>query len=106
MMGILASLSEAKGAVLAVTAIGGGAIGLHQMHVPRAEYDEFVASNRVQTILQLAKDSRDEGGPIYLCRALEAEFIALCSEQKNHYFCSGQQGAEARKDILAKAKCK
>lgn len=105
MMGILSALNEAKGAILAVTAIGGGAVGLNQMHVNRGEYEEFVSANRVQTILQLAKDSRDEGGPAYLCRALEAEFVALCTERPDHYFCKGQEGFEAKRDVLAKAKC-
>ena len=100
---LLTVLNEAKGALMAVTAIGGGAISLNQLHVSQAEFDQFVAGNRVQTILQLQQQAAREGSPAYLCAALEAEFAALCTEQPDHYFCVD---STAKREILAKAGCR
>lgn len=101
-MGILTALNEAKGAILAVTAIGGGAITLNGLHVSQGDFDEHVSSNRVRTILELQQQSAREGGPGYLCRALEAEFAALCTEHPEHYFCADPN---AKREIMAKARC-
>lgn len=101
-MGILTSLNEAKGAIVAITAVGGGGIALNNMHVNQDDYDAYVSGNRVQTILSLAEQSKNEGSPAYLCRALQSEFAALCTELPNHYFC---EDPDARKEIMAKAGC-
>jgi len=102
MMGFLTALNEAKGAVIAATAIGGSAITLNTLHVSQDDFDVYVSSNRVQTILHLQDQSAREGAPSYLCRAITEEFAALCTEQPKHYFCTDPS---AKKEIFAKAGC-
>jgi len=96
------NLTGAAATITAIGAIGGGALTLDHLHTPRAEFDAYVSGNRVQTILSLAEQSRSEGAPAYLCRALVAEFAALCTEMPDHYFCADP---EARNEIMTKAGC-
>jgi len=101
-MGLLTALNEAKGAILSCAAIGGGALTLNGLHVSQTDFDQYVSASRVQTILQLQDQAAREGSPAYLCKALEAEFAALCTEQPHHYFC---EDPDAKESIMAKAGC-
>lgn len=95
-------ISTLAKAVVALGVIGGSTLTLDRLHVSQNDYDTFVSSSRVQTILSLADQSQAEGSPGYLCRALTAEFVALCTEQPKHYFCTDP---DARKEIMLKAGC-
>ena len=101
-MEISGAVAKAAATVTAIGVVGGGALTLDSRHVAQHDFDAYVSSNRVQTILSLANESKDEGAPDYLCKALEAEFAALCTEQAGHYFCDDPQ---VKKDIVKKAGC-
>lgn len=102
MMEISAALKATAAGVVAIGTIGGGVLTLDSRHVAQEEFDSYVSSNRVQTILSLANEAKSEGSPDYLCKALDAEFASLCTEQPDHYFCDDPQ---IRKDIVKKAGC-
>lgn len=101
-MSVLTALADAKGAIGAVAVIGGGALGLNALHVQQEEFDDYVSANRVSIILEIAKDAKAEGSPPWLCRALEAEIIALCTDMPKHYLCTDP---DSKREIRAKAGC-
>lgn len=118
-MSILTALNEAKGAICAIALIGGSWVTLDSRHDPKGASDKAVeyaerieqrldsevtgirSDLRISRILELAKQAKAEGSPIYLCNALDQEFILLCSEQPDHYLCS----AETQAEIKSKAGC-
>lgn len=106
------ALKEAASAVTCLAIVGGGALGMNELHEPRGEVEkvraEFHAETaglqadlRVDRIRSLVRESRDENGPVYLCDAIDAEIIALCSENKDHYLCSDS----VIRQMKAKAGC-
>ena len=95
-------LAAASKAVGAIAVIGGGALGLHELHTPRVEFNEHVASERVRTIFDLAKEAKESGSPDWLCRALDEEILSLCTRQPNHYICTDP---DTKREIKAKAGC-
>jgi hypothetical protein len=101
MMDIAATIKGAAALVTSIGVIGGGAYYMDERHAGQKEFDQYVSSNRVQTILSLAEQARREGSPPYLCSALQAEFAALCTEIPEHYFCN----ADSQRQIMAKAGC-
>lgn len=102
MIEISATARKAAALVTAVATIGAGAIGMDTRHVSQVEFNSHVSSNRVRTILDLTEQSQRSGAPTYLCRALDAEFAALCTEQPRHYFCDDP---DTKREIMAKAGC-
>ncbi len=102
MMELPSVLTDSAKVVTAIGLIGGGAYVLDERHASQEEFEQFVSSSRVQTILDLAEQSKREGSPGYLCRAIHAEFAALCTEQPKHYFCTDP---DAKRELLAKAGC-
>lgn len=102
MMGILAALNEAKGAIVAVTAIGGGLFVMDSRHFPMEDGVEMQSSNRVNTIIELVKQAESSGRQDWICNAIEKELIALCTEQSNHYLCTDPQ---AMANLRARAGC-
>ena len=102
MMGLATFLKGLAATAVALGTIGGTALAVDKLYVDQGTYDKHVSSNRVQTILSLASESEREGGPDYLCRALHAEFAALCTEQPGHYFC---EDPATKQEILFRADC-
>lgn len=101
-MNIIASLNEAKGAVLAITAIGAGALGLDARHAKHDDVVSLKADSRVATIFNLKDQAQRDGASQWLCRAIEEQFVALCTEAPDHYLCD----PEAKQDILTSAGCR
>lgn len=100
-MGILETLSNAKGAIAAIAFIGLSAIGLDARHAPASQVNRMEASGRVDTINDWIKVAREEGVSEYVCTAIVKELDQLCITMKEHYLCSDQ----ARKDTLKRAGC-
>lgn len=103
MMGLAATVIKGSSVVTAIGVIVGGGFALDDRHAKQDEFDAHVSSNRVRTILDLVEQSKNDGAPGYLCRAIESEFIALCTEQPNHYLCTDP---DAKRELVSKAGCK
>ena len=101
-MALAATITKASSVVIAIAAIGGGAYTLDDRHASQADFQTHVSSNRVRTILDLVAQSKNDGAPAYLCRMIEAEFIALCTEQPKHYLCTDP---DAKRELVSKAGC-
>lgn len=95
-------IPKAAAYVLATGSIGGGALALDHMHVPAGWAKSHEADHRVRTIFELADRSKMSGSPDWLCDAIEQEFIALCSENPEHYLC---KDPKAKSDIKRGAGC-
>ena len=102
MMSVAATVIKASSVVTAIGVIVGGGFAMDDRHAKQSAFDTHVSSNRVRTILDLVERSRNDGAPAYLCRAIESEFIALCTEQPNHYLCTDP---DARRELMKKAGC-
>jgi len=102
MMSLVATVTKASSVVAAITVIVGGGFAMDDRHAKQSEFDTHVSSNRVRTILDLVEQSRSDGAPGYLCRAIDSEFIALCTENPKHYLC---QDPDAKRELLKKAGC-
>lgn len=109
MMELAATLKTAAAVVTSVGVIGGGAFVLDERHALRTELNshagEFVAyraGGRVNTILELVEQAHHEGAAEWICRTIEAEFVALCTELPDHYWCTEP---DAKRELKAKAGC-
>lgn len=101
-MSLLTALNEGKGVITAVAGIMVVAWQLDERHAPRKDFDDYVASDSVGTIFDLAKQAKDSGSPDWLCRLLEQEIISLCTRKPDHYIC---KDGEAKREIKASAGC-
>jgi len=106
-------LTEIAKALTAVGLIGGGALTLNALHEPKGEVDKARAEFRAETrslqtdlrvdrIRNLVKDARAENSPDYLCDALEAEIIQLCTSEPEHYLCKNNTPDE----LIQRAGCR
>lgn len=106
-------LTEIAKTVTAIGVVGGGALTLDRLHEPRgaadhvraevtAEITGIQSDLRIDRILDLVNESRADGGPDYLCDAIDKEIVALCSERPDHYLCS----PDTRRELKNKAGCK
>lgn len=102
-MAIASKLKNAAAVVTSIGAIGAGAYALDERHASQEEFNAFRSSARVSTILELAKESEQAGGPDWLCKAIDEEIIALCSEIPDHYLC--RPGSDAVEKLKEKAGC-
>ena len=101
-MGLTTTVKSAAATVTAIGTIGGGALFLDNTHAPAEQVDQMQAANRVGTILDLVEQAAHEGPAEWICRSIEAEFAALCTEMPNHYWCDDP---DAKRELLAKAGC-
>lgn len=103
MMGLAATVIKGSSVVTAIGVIVGGGFALDARHAPREGFNAHVSSDRVRTIFDYVKQSKEDGAPAWLCRAIEQEFIALCTEQPKHYLCTDP---DAKRELVSKAGCK
>ena len=101
MMEVTTTVKGAAAVVVAIATTGGGALKLNDMHAPREDFNQHVSSDRVRTILDYVDRAKRERSD-WICRAIESEFIALCTELPDHYLCTDPS---ARKDLKKKAGC-
>lgn len=101
MMGIATTILKAAPVAAAIGTIGGGALYLNNAHAPIERVEKLEASATVQSIQNWIRTAREQGPADYICDAIDAEFLALCSEMPNHYLCK----AETQKEMKAKAGC-
>jgi hypothetical protein len=101
-MSLSATVANAATLVTAIGAVGGGALYLDNAHFPREAGMAMQAAGRVNTILGLVKEARDGDSPDWLCRAIDAEFIELCTESPDHYLC---KDPDAKRELKTKAGC-
>ena len=101
-MELAATLKSAAAVVTSVGIIGGGAYVLDERHFPRDSGERMQSASRVSTILELVDIAHREGRQQWICRALDEEFISLCTEQPKHYLCIDP---EAKAQLLGKAGC-
>jgi hypothetical protein len=78
-------------------------------HVSKVEFTVVandVASmkteGKVQTILGYVDQAFRDGSAPWLCRAIEQEFINLCTDSPDHYLC---KDPDAKRELKAKAGC-
>lgn len=95
------NLLEASKYVTAIGVIIGGGIAAEDRYAPAQAVSEIKSELRVDRIFRLVGEAQANGSPDWLCNALDAEFVALCTEQPEHYLC----GTEARIELKAKAGC-
>ncbi len=95
-------LTKAAAYVAATGTIGGGALALDHLHVPASWAEKHEAEHRVRTIFDLADRAEGADAPDWLCDAIEQEFIALCTENPDHYLC---EDPEPKQDIMEGAGC-
>lgn len=98
MMEISAGLVKAAAMVTAVGTISGGAFVLDSRHAPYSVVGEM----RVGSIFDLVEIAQRDGPSDWICRAIDQEFIKLCSDDPDHYLCRDD---EAMEDIKDKAGC-
>jgi hypothetical protein len=88
--------------VTAFGVIAAAAISAENRYAPASAMGELKAELRVDRIFDLTRESEASGGPDWLCRAIDKEFVTLCSEYPSHYLCIDP---DARKELKARAKC-
>lgn len=93
---------KAAAVVTAIGTIGGGAIGLDMRHASQQSFSEHIASDSVKVILQLVEQAAHDGPALWLCRAIDEEFIALCTSLPDHYLCRDD---DAKIELKEKAGC-
>lgn len=86
--------------------IGGVVIGAlfisHELRYAQAStVSAMEQSGRVNTIQNWIRAAREEGQSDFICDAIDAELIALCSDNPKHYLCK----PETQKQIREKAGC-
>ena len=96
------ALIQAASVITAIGVIGGGAMTLDHLHASQAWANQHVGEHRVRTILLYMEQAQRDGPADWLCRAIEEEFISLCTEVPRHYMC---RDPEAKADIKKKAGC-
>lgn len=101
-MEFTATIKSAAAVVAAIGSISGGALYLDHLHAPREQMEQMQSADRVNTILQLVEQAHHEGADDWLCRAIEAEFIQLCTDRPDHYLCVDP---DARHSLKRKAGC-
>lgn len=78
---------------------------LDARHALRSDFEqhrmEANTQAHVNAIQGWVRAAREEGTSEYICDAIQAELIELCSEVKDHYLCSDK----ARTDTLRRAGC-
>ena len=87
--------------VMAIGTIGGGAMFLDHAHVASIDFSKHLSEQRVRTIFSYMDQIKVNGAQVWLCRALDEELYALCTELPEHAMC--RDGA--RDKILKEAGC-
>lgn len=95
-------LTQAAAVFVSIGTIGGGALTLDHLHASQAWATQHDGEHRVRTIFQYMRQAQRDSPEDWLCNAIEAEFIALCTEVPDHYLC---RDPEAKDDIESKAGC-
>jgi hypothetical protein len=93
---------QAAKVVTAIGIIGGATITAETRYAPASAIGDLKSELRVDRIFDMTRESEASGGPDWLCRAIDKEFVTLCSEYPSHYLCIDP---EARKELKARAKC-
>jgi len=106
---VTTTIAKMTGLAGLVGIVVSGVYKLEERHAPRSAVDEVhaevqsvKASGRVETILDLVDQAHREGAAGWLCRAIEAEFIQLCTDMPQHYLCTDP---EAKQELKRKAGC-
>lgn len=87
-----------------VTAVGviiGAGFAADERYAPASTVSELQSQLQVDRIFRLVDEAQANGSPAWLCNALDAEFVELCTNEPEHYLC----GTEARHELKAKAGC-
>ena len=93
---------QAAATLIAIGSIGGGAMTLDHLHASQVWANQHEAEHRVRTIFTYMEQAQRDGPADWLCRAIEEEFISLCTEVPRHYLC---RDPDAKADIKQKAGC-
>ena len=101
-MSLAATVTKAGSTVVAIGIVGGGALTLDHLHAPRSAITAIESQLRVDRIFDLVDQAAASGSPDWLCRAIEQEFISLCTEQPDHYLCTDP---DAKRGLKARAGC-
>ena len=88
-------------AVAAIGSIGSGALYLDHAHVAASDFSKHLSEQRVRTVFSYMDQIKQNGAQEWLCRALEEELYALCTELPQHAMC--RDGA--MENILNEAGC-
>lgn len=95
------ALKQAAEYVTAIGVIVLGGLAAEDRYAPAHAVSEIKSELRVDRIFSLVREARANGSPDFLCDALDAEFVTLCTEQPDHYLCDDK----ARFEMKAKAGC-
>ena len=108
-MEIAGMCKTAAALVTSIGVIGGGALyiedahdALDDRHAPREALTVIESQLHVSRIFDLVQQAHDEGSPNWLCRAIESEYIELCTEVPAHFLC---KDADAHRELVKKAGC-
>ncbi len=93
------SIITAAAVVAAIGSIGSGALYLDHAHASSSDFEKHLSEQRVRTIFSYMDQISQHGPQSWLCRALDEEFIALCTELPDHAMC------EDRQDIMEEVGC-
>lgn len=102
MMELTATIKSAAAVVASLGTIGSGALYMDHLHAPREQVMRMEAAGRVNTILELVDQAHREGPAEWICKTIEGEFVALCTQIPDHYWC---KEPDAKRELMAKAGC-
>jgi hypothetical protein len=94
-------LAQAAKYVTAIGVILGGGFAAEDRYAPATAVSEIQSEMRVDRIFRLIDEAQANGSPDWLCNALDAEFVELCTDEPDHYLCS----SDARDGLYEKAGC-
>lgn len=83
----------------ALGTIGGAAVFLDHAHVASEDFAQHLSEQRVRTVFGYMDQIREQGPQPWLCRAMEEEFLGLCTELPDHAMC------DDRHDIMIDVGC-
>lgn len=102
MTGLLSTLNEAKGVIVAIAAILGVGITAETRYFPMDDGVAMQSADKVRAIYDLVEIAQRDGPQAWICRAIDEEHLALCTELPGHYLCTDPDAFPA---IKAKAGC-
>ena len=96
---VMNPIVAAAAVVTSIGTIGGGALYLDNAHVASETFERYLAKERVGVIFDYMDQIRVQGPQPWLCRALEAEIIELCTDVSDHPMC------DDRDEIIEESGC-
>ncbi len=97
MMALTATISNAAKIVTALGVIGGGTAAIEIRYAHQDQVDQMQAADRVRAIYDLVEIAQRDGPEPWICRAIDEEHLALCTELPGHYLCTDPDAFPALK---------